>query len=309
MPEPRHAKTQRPGPARRSIWVVALAFWPPLPVWRKLDAAVVALAIYTAFVVLVFTETSIRLPDWSGVSTILNALVLGLLLGFRTQVAYDRWWEGRKLWGQLINDSRSLCAKAAALPGLSASVRAEIRLLVPAFAVALKHLLRGEGKLQWVKGFENAEESPKHVPLFLFGKLTAVLQAERASGRITEMDILTLDPHIRSLMDICGACERIKNTSIPLSYRALLRHGLVLYLLSTPWLVGDLLLWWTVPLAALLGYFLLGVELAAEDVEEPFGRDADDLTLSAYCETIRISTEQVFGNYSSSDSGSMLSRC
>jgi ion channel-forming bestrophin family protein len=295
MLEPRHTETHSSTSGRRSLWAAFLAFWPPLPVWRRLDAAVVALAAYTALVVLVVSETAARLPDWSGVSTILNALVLGLLLGFRTQVAYDRWWEGRRLWGQLINDARSLCAKAAALPDLSASARAELGRLVPAFAVALKYLLRGEGGLRRVKGFESAEENPKHVPLFLFGRLTAVLQAERGAGRIAEMDILLLDPHVRGLMDVCGGCERIKNTSIPLSYRALLRHGLVLYLLSTPWLVADHLLWWTVPLGALLGYFLVGVELAAEHVEEPFGRDADDLTLSAYCETIRQSTEQAFG--------------
>ena len=282
----------------RSLVVAVAAFWPPLPVWRRLDLAILATALYTALVVLVVGEAGLRLPDWSGVSTLLNALVLGLMLGFRTQVAYDRWWEGRKLWGQLINDSRSLGAKAAAMTGLSAAAREDLVRLIPAFSVALKQRLRGENGLREhglrrISGFEAAAQDPPHVPLFLFGQMLILFQGERTAERISEIDRLTLDPHLRGFMDVCGACERIKNTPIPLSYHALLRHAVVLYLLSAPWLVANQLLWWTIPLVALLGYFLLGMELTAEDVEEPFGHDADDLALSAYCETIRQSVEQV----------------
>jgi putative membrane protein len=283
-------------PSRRSAGAAARAIWPPLPVWRRLDLAVVAIAVYTALVVLFDALTGMRLPDWSGVSTILNALVLGILLAFRNKEAYERWWEARKLWGQLINDSRNLFAKAAALPRLSAEARAGLGKLVSAFAVALKNRLRGDGKLQQVPGFESELNDPPHVPLELFGRLTALLQAERTAGHLTEVDLLLLDPHVRGLMDVCGACERIQNTPVPLSYRALLRHGLVLYLLSTPWLVADHLGWWAVPVVGLFGYFLLGVELTAEDVEEPFGRDGDDLALSAYCETIRQSAEQALAS-------------
>jgi putative membrane protein len=278
-----------------SLWTVARAFWPPLPVWRRLDATLVVVAAYTGLVVLLAGETGLHLPAWGGGATILNAIVLGMLLGLRNREAYDRWWEARKLWGQLINDSRSLFSKVAALPGLSA-VRSELGRLVTAFAIALKHRLRGVGGgLRRLPTFEASEEDPAHAPLFLFCRLTALLQTERAAGRLSEMDLLLLDPHVRSLMEVCGGCERIKNTPIPLSYRALVRHGLVLYLLSAPWFVADHLGWYAVPLIALLGYFLLGTELTAEDVEEPFGRAGDDLALSAYCETIRRSAEQAFG--------------
>jgi putative membrane protein len=267
-------------------------------VWRRLDALVVLLALYTSIVVLVvggiLGGTSIRLPNWSGASTILNTLVIGLLLGFRTQVAYDRWWEGRKLWGQLINDSRSLCAKASLLPQMQAETRREMGHLVIAFAVALKNQLREQQDPKAPVGGEQ-EKLSGHQPLAIYSRLLTLLRAERSADRITEFDLLLLDPHVRGLMDVCGGCERIKNTPSPLSYRALLRHGLVLYLVSTPWLVADHLLWWTIPLAALLGYFLLGIELAAEDVEEPFGGDADTLALTAYCETIRVAAEQTLG--------------
>jgi putative membrane protein len=274
------------------------AVWPPLPVWRRLDLAVGAVAGYTALVVLVDVVTGFGLPDWSGVSTLVNALILGVLLNFRNREAYDRWWEARKLWGQLVNDSRSLCAKAAARDRLSADARADLGRLVPAFAVALKDRLRGPAgaRLRRVPGFEADPADPAHVPLDLYGRLLARLQAEREAGRLTEMDLLVLDPHVRGLMDVCGGCERIKGTPVPLSYRSLLRHGMVLYLLSTPWLMADSLGWWAVPIVSLFAYFLLGVELTAEDVEDPFGRDGDDLALATFCDTIRAAAEQALRN-------------
>ena len=267
---------------RRTFGHRLRAIWPPLPVWRRLDLAVASVAGYTALVVLVEQFVGRHLPDWSGATTILNALILGVLLSFRNREAYDRWWEGRKFWGQLINESRNLCTKLAARAGVSAEARAEVRQLVPAFAIALKVRLRGAA-------------GAAHVPLEIYGRLVARLQAERESGRLTEIDLLILDPHVRGLMDICGGCERIKGTPVPLSYRSLLRHGTLLYLLSTPWLVADAFGWWSVPAVALFAYYLLGLEFTAEDVEDPFGSDGDDLALSAYCETIRAGAEQVLG--------------
>jgi putative membrane protein len=266
-----------PGPFRHRL----RAIWPPLPVWRRLDLAVGAVAAYTALAVLGERLVGEHLPDWSSASAVLNAIVLGVLLGFRNREAYDRWWEARRLWGQLVNDGRSLCTKVAARAAVSAEARAEVRQLVPAFAVALKDRLVGAA-------------GPVHVPLEIYGRLVARLQAERQAGRLTETDVLVLDPHVRGLMDVCGGCERIKSTPVPLSYRALLRHGMVLYFLSAPWLVAEALGWWAVPTVALFAYFLFGVELTAEDVEDPFGSDGDDLRLAAYCETVRAGAEQVF---------------
>ncbi|HET6573703.1 MAG TPA: bestrophin family ion channel, partial [Fimbriiglobus sp.] len=257
--------------------------------------AVMALAVYTAVVVLVLAATPLDLPQWGGASAVLNALILGVLLNFRNREAYDRWWEARKLWGQLVNDSRNLCLKTVSLPGLSPDDCARLGRLVVGFAAAMKDHLRGSAALQRVPGFEKETAEPDHVPLYLAGRLIELLRGWRAEGKLTDYDLLLLDPHARAPMDICGACERIKTTPMPLSYRSLLRHGLVLYLLSTPWLVGDQLVWWAVPVVALLGYFLLGIELTAEDVEEPFGRDGDDLALAAYCDTIRRSVDEVLG--------------
>src|SRR5215210_668485 len=90
--------------------------WPPLPVWQRLDAAVGAVAVYTVLVVGVEHFYHIETTGWSGATAVLNALILGVLLGFRNREAYDRWWEGRRQWGQLVNYSRNLCLKLAAHP-------------------------------------------------------------------------------------------------------------------------------------------------------------------------------------------------
>jgi putative membrane protein len=272
-----------------------LAVWPPLPVWRRLDLAVVVVAVYTVVAVLVYLLSGVDIPDWGGASAVLNALILGVLLSFRNAQAYDRWWEGRKLWGQLINDSRNVCLKVKTLPGLTADDRRHLGRLVTGFAVALKNHLRGVGKLQTVPGFEADPETPANPPLYLAERVYEATRRWRAAGKVTDFDLLLLDPHAKGLMDVAGACERIKSSPVPLSYRSLLRHGLVLYLLSTPWLIADQLEWLAIPVMALLAYFLLGIDFTAEDVEEPFGRDGDDLALSAYCDVIRRAAEEVLG--------------
>lgn len=271
------------------------ALWPPLPVWRRLDAAVAVIAIYTSGVVAFETLSGIRPPQVNSLFTVVNTLILGVLLAFRNKEAYERWWEARKLWGQLVNDSRNICLKTAKLFGSDETVRAEVRRIVVGFPVSLKNHLREGGKLQELAGFEHDSESPSHVPAHLAGRAFALIQAARRDGQLNDFDALLIDPHVRAYMDICGACERIRTTPIPLSYRALLRHGTVLYLATTPWLIAYELGWWAPPVMALLAYFLLGVELTAEDVEEPFGSDRDDLMLGTYCETIRKSADEILG--------------
>lgn len=271
-------------------------FWPPLPVWKRLDAAVLALIVYSCIVGIVFECTGLDLPNWGGMLTLLNVIVLGVLLQFRNRESYDRWWEARRLWGQLVNDSRNLCVKVGAMSNLSREDRADLGRLVVGFAVALKDHLRGGGKpLQSVPSFEADPARPNHIPLEMARRTAALLRSWKDQGKLSDWDMLLLDPHARGQSDVLGACERIKNTPLPLSYRSLLRHGLVLYLLSCPWLVFDEIRWWGIPAIALLTYFLLGIEFTAEDVEEPFGRDADDLSLTAYCETIRKSVVEVLG--------------
>jgi putative membrane protein len=275
---------------------LASAMWPPLPVWKRLDAAVMAMLIYFVIVGVVFELTDLRMPKWGPLLTFLNAVILGVLLQFRNRESYDRWWEARRVWGTLVNDSRNLCMKISAQTGLSVEDRGELGRLVVGFAVSLKDHLRGGMKpLQSVPSFEADPVYPMHIPLEFARRITVLLRVWRDKGVVGDREMLMLDPHSRGMCDALGACERIKNTPLPLSYRSLLRHGLVLYLICFPWLVFDEIGWWGLPPIGLLTYFLLGIEFTAEDVEEPFGRDSSELALTSYCETIRQSVVEILG--------------
>jgi ion channel-forming bestrophin family protein len=228
-------------------------------------------------------------------TTLVNSLVLGVLLGFRNREAYERWWEARKLWGQLVNDSRNLSIKISHLSRLSQDDRHYVGQLIVAFAVALKNHLRGDNAMLPLPGHEKHAEQPKHPPIYIASLLQDRLSDWQREGKMSDFDRLILDPHARGFVDVLGACERIKSSPMPLSYRSLLRHGLVLYLASTPWLVVEQMGWGMIPLMGIVGYFLMGVEFTAEDVEDPFGHDGDDLALGAFCDTIRRSVKATLG--------------
>jgi ion channel-forming bestrophin family protein len=105
---------------------------------------------------------------------------------------------------------------------------------------------------------------------------------------------LSLDHHARALMDICGSCERIKSSPIAVSYRAFMRQGIALNLLAWPWyLTGEYNWWWSLPPILIGAYFLIGIELIAEDIEEPFGYEGDDLPLDNLCANIKKSVGRI----------------
>jgi putative membrane protein len=267
--------------------------WPPLPVWKRLDLAVVTAVVYSVVVVWIIKDATLELPRWIGDMAVVNGILLGVLLGFRNREAYERWWEARRLWGQLVNDGRNLCLKARALVGPAEA--AALRPLIPGFAFALKNHLRGGGRtLKDVPGFESDTAKPAHVPLHLAGRVYDVL-AGWTADRISDVHFQTLDLHAKGLMDVSGACERIRFSPVPISYRALLRHGTIFYLASAAWFLAGDYGYWTAAVVALLTYFLLGIEFTAEDVEEPFGKDGDDLDLGKFCRTIQTGVEEILG--------------
>ena len=121
-----------------------------------------------------------------------------------------------------------------------------------------------------------------------------VLRCQR-EGRIDGWGVLWLDNQLKCLMDICGACERIRNTPLSSSYRALLRHGMAIYLVIAPFYLIDDTGIYGFPMFVLAAYFLLGIELVAEEIEEPFGPGGDNLPLERYCATIATSVQEILG--------------
>jgi ion channel-forming bestrophin family protein len=269
--------------------------FPPLKVRSKLWTSVSLLALYGLLVSVTVDVEHLPHIDWGAESTVLNGLVLGFLISFRNNHAYERWWEARRHWGQLINDSRNLCLKVCALKGIELADRDAIGRSVIAFGIALmNHLRRPDGSDESAIDKDFVKD-PSHQPIQVAGAIYETLTRWQSEGRLDGLTLLWLNSEVKSLMDICGACEKIRNTPLSSSYRALLRHGIALYLAITPfYLIEDLGLA-GLPMFVLAAYFLLGIELVAEEIEEPFGQGGDNLPLERYCATIEASVSEILG--------------
>jgi putative membrane protein len=251
------------------------------PILVRLWPYLAATGAYAVLVVLFgerihSTESGRTVPDFTS-EALLTGIVFGWLLSFRTVTAYARWWEGRGLWGRLINSSRNLRLKANTLVS-DASDRARLGELLARFGEELRDHLRRP---------KNAEGP--HVPMAIAGEIYSLINAWRVEGRIDGFGFLALDAEARGLMEVCGACEKIRNTPLVTSYRGLLRKGITAYILFLPWLLHLDNGWLTVPFTLLVVYAVVGLELIASNIEDPFGFEGDNLPLDRYAAAIRAS--------------------
>lgn len=263
-----------------------------LLIGRRLAVLLLAIAVYYIAAALVIQKFQLRVLERGSVGSLMNTLLLGLLLSFRNQAAFSRWWEARGLWGQLTNDCRNLAAKCVAFVPAEVLTRSNVAAILVGFPQALNRHLRNEPfRLQDLPGFEDDDSDPPHIPLDLARRLFSGFAGWKREGHIDQPVLWILDKHARGLLDVCGGCEKIKNTLLPPSYNILLRAGLFLNVLAAPWLVVPQDGLWSLPVVLLVSFFLFGIELIDAVVEEPFGRDRDDLDLDRYCRTIRESVE------------------
>lgn len=243
-------------------------------------------SLYT-FSVTAVTE-NIWLPKWEwgdDMATVLG-LALGVFLGFRSRSAYDRWWEARTLWGRLINETRNLSIKTAAFARVPSEERRAFAELLVAFPQALRCHLRGQNEsLSNVEALFPEITSAQHRPGYIALQIFKYLDRWNRGNELAT-SIRILERQANGLMEVCGACERIRNTPMVPSYRYMAWSSVVLYCLVSPWGMGMNLGWAGIPIVLLATSFLLAMELVAEAIEEPFGTERDDLPLERYCGTI-----------------------
>ncbi len=253
---------------------------------HRLAPLLVGMTLYTTIVAVLVLEFWHPGPD-SDLRSIATAhsllgFVMSLLLVFRTNSAYDRWWEGRKLWGSLVNNSRNLAIKLAhIIPQEDADDRAFFRHMIPNYAFSLKNHLRGvfvAEDLKAAPGFNPADLNPEqHVPnqmaMRIFSKMDELYQ----KGVIRPEHLLVLNPEFQSFTDILGGCERIKKTPIPFSYSLFLKKFISIYCLSLPFGYVLTLHYSVIPMVLFIFYVLSSLEEIAEEIEDPFGKDYNDL--------------------------------
>jgi putative membrane protein len=213
--------------------------------------------------------------------------VISLLLVFRTNTAYDRWWEGRKLWGSLVNNSRNLALKLAVILE-DEKDRQFFRKMISSYASILhKHLSDIETSQQLFENLDLTIDHHKHRPnqvaKMIFQKINDLYESKKISGD----QLIIINSEIQSFTDICGACERIKNTPIPYSYSAFIKKFIFFYVMTLPFGYSFSLGYYVAPVVVFIFYVLASLELIAEEIEDPFGNDENDLPTQKMAENIK----------------------
>lgn len=256
-------------------WIRILLDFPRSPVFRTLALDVLGAGLYAALIVWLETDVwRIAVPLGPSFLSILG-IILGLLLVFRTNTAYDRWWEGRRLWGQLVNTSRALAHALDAMLPRTSDRRDDYATLLGRFPRALADHLR-----------RPRDAGGPHVPNEVVRSLSRALHEDIQAGHLPREAIIALTPMVSVLDDVCGACERIRNTPIPFSYSSYVKQFVMLYALVMPFGLVREFGYGTVIASMFTFFATMGLELLATEIEEPFGTDRNDLPLDEIAQRI-----------------------
>ncbi|RNI32962.1 hypothetical protein EFA69_00630 [Rufibacter immobilis] len=232
----------------------------------------------------------------------LLGVALAIFLGFRNSASYDRFWEGRKLWGALLIDTRSLTRQAITMSGYTAGSREVlvfVRLLI-AFTYALKHQLRKTDPQEdfrrllppdLVQQLQNA----RFKPILLLREMGHWVQTGKETGKIDSITQAAFDHNLNQLSNIVGGCERIASTPIPYTYSVLLHRTVYLYCFLLPFGLVDSIGWMTPLIVVFVAYTFMALDSIVTEIEEPFGTEPNDLALNAISQTIEASLLEMVG--------------
>lgn len=263
-------------------------------IWKEL--------IYLSVLTLGITYTEIHYFDHDAekLSSLMQiyslvGFVLSLLLVFRTNTAYDRWWEGRKKWGELVNNTRNFAIKVGSMT-TDKEIEAYFARMIPNYAYAMKEHLRSGVKLDELN-LTDAErkimEEIDHKPSYIAKKMYETLHQMKADGKLTQEEFLAMDTNLKTFSDIIGACERIRNTPIPYSYSNFLKKFIFIYVTTLPLAFVATFGYWSVLVSVFVFYVLVSMEILAEEIEDPFGLDDNDLPTDELCEKIKANVEEI----------------
>jgi ion channel-forming bestrophin family protein len=256
-------------------------------------------AAYSAAVVLVVRHFDIRFGATGIAPFTLLGVALSIYLGFRNNAAYDRWWEARKLWGQLVFEIRNLTRVALALIPRDAGETRPLLMSALAFCHQLRGQLRnvdvtadtarflGEAAPQ-LASFSNRADGIVRSMGQRIGQL-------RTAGRIDPMDFRILDERLSALSALQAGCERIANTPLPFAYTLLLHRAAYVFCLLLPFGLAASVGWMTPVLTVVIAYSFFGLDALSSELEDPFGMEMNDLPLDRMCRVCEISVLEALG--------------
>jgi putative membrane protein len=223
----------------------------------------------------------------------LLGLVLSIFLSFRNNACFERWWEGRKLWGQLVYESRSLARLCNTLLDDQPLRRERICRLGIGFAHALAARLRGRDQalaaLPWVDAADQARFAARdNAPDQLLAMIAAELAVGLRAGQLEPILFAQFETRLHAMSSIQAGCERILTTPLPFAYTLLLHRCAWMFCVLLPFGLASSLGWATPVVSAVLAYAFFGLDQLGEEMEEPFGLEPNDLPLDAMVRTIEI---------------------
>lgn len=226
-------------------------------------------------------------------------IMLSLLLVFRTNTAYDRYYEGRRLWGQLVSHCRGLAMEInAVLPRNATASRRYFAALISNFPLALKGSLRGRinfDQLEATPDIMERLQTTENVPTCIVSVLMESVEQLRQVEIIIPTHLLTIKPHLLGMMEVNGSCERIKATPIPFSYSFFIKMFITIFIGVMPIVLVSTCGYFMVPITMIGAYVMLGLEMIGTEIEQPFGLDSNDLPISQMANRIRVSVHDVLG--------------
>ncbi len=262
---------------------------------REISGRVLLCTLWSAGVV--YFNSAVMPIGMPSIIHTLVGLALGLLLVFRTNASYDRFWEGRKLWGGIVNETRNLTRSTEAFLIHVPEARKEISLWTIAFAYGTMNRLREKVSFGAFEDELNPDEVKKaydsgHPALYAAKKISQILQETKMNGKISDYAQVSMDQNVQLLVDYLGGCERIHKTPLPFAYVVHLRRALIIYCFTLPFALVDMFDWkWAVIFDTLfLSYVFFGIEEIGVEIEDPFGEDENDLPLETICASIAKNT-------------------
>ena len=267
-----------------------------LKLWKEL-IAIGLLALGIAYLEVKFIDNTAPLKSLMQVYSLVG-FVLSLLLVFRTNTAYDRWWEGRKKWGELVNNSRNLAIKLSILCKHSED-KAFFKRMISNYPFAMKEHLR-EGVNLTILDLTAQEqkeiEAFEHKPNYIIKSLYNRVEVLKNTGELSEEALIVIDINMKSLSDIIGACERIKNTPIPYSYSMFFKKFIFLYVTTLPLAFVDAFGYYSSLVSIFVFYVLVSMEVLAEEIEDPFGVDDNDLPTDELSKKIKNNVYEILAD-------------
>jgi putative membrane protein len=245
--------------------------------------------------------------DLTPVPFSLTGVAIGIFLGFRGKTAYDRFWEGRTLWGGLINNCRTLARQILTVlkcpddpDGQFRKLQTKCIYLLIAFAHALRNHLRDSQPWDDLAPLVDSKDlealrSQRNVPMAITQLLSEELATARERGWLHELHVPITDRIVCELTNIQGGCERIKNTPVPYAYGVLSHRVVAIFCLFLPLGIVDTVKSFTPFVTLLVSYAFFGLDSLGAEIEEPFGTDPHDLPLDAMCRTIEVNLRQLLG--------------